>query len=371
MRLITLAIHTYDRALAVKQMLEAEGIAVTLQNVNLERPEIASGVRVRIQESDLPLALRIVENPEMFSYALHKGSFFPGRHKILVPVDFSDHSLNAVDVAVKFASQRKASIGFLHTYIDPRLSEAVSLTDRLTFDPEDNEDSESIISTANSRMKSFANDLRNKMKNGDIPMARFNVEVNEGVPEDAINTYAKAYSPILVIMGTRSAEQKEKDMIGSVTASVLDSCRYPVLSIPGTIKADKCLSPSNILFFSNLDQEDIIAMDALYRLFPSANSKVTIVHIPQRSRFIDRLAGNSAIALSDYCSKTFKNFSFKAIPISPKTAVEEFKKEQMEENFDLVVVPNKRKNAFSRLFNPGLAYKIAFQTDIPLLVIPV
>ena len=39
--------------------------------------------------------------------------------------------------------------------------------------------------------------------------------------------------------------------------------------------------------------------------------------------------------------------------------------------FDLIVVPNKKKNVFSRLFNPSLAHKILFAADIPMLVIPV
>ena len=66
-RLITLAIHTYERALMVRTLLENEGIRVELNNVNLEVPGFSSGVRVRIRENDLPLALRIVENQELFS----------------------------------------------------------------------------------------------------------------------------------------------------------------------------------------------------------------------------------------------------------------------------------------------------------------
>ena len=55
-RYITVAIHTFDRALALRSLLESEGIEVVLQNVNLTDPAVASGVRVRILESDLPLA---------------------------------------------------------------------------------------------------------------------------------------------------------------------------------------------------------------------------------------------------------------------------------------------------------------------------
>ena len=71
-RLITLAIHTYDKALALKNILESEGVIAVLNNVNLENPTISSGIRVRIYEKDLPLALRIVENPEIFTISANK-----------------------------------------------------------------------------------------------------------------------------------------------------------------------------------------------------------------------------------------------------------------------------------------------------------
>lgn len=64
--LITVAIHTMHYACSLKNLLEKEGLKVTLQNVNLSNPEIAAGVRVRIRETDLPVALRIIENKEIF-----------------------------------------------------------------------------------------------------------------------------------------------------------------------------------------------------------------------------------------------------------------------------------------------------------------
>ncbi len=60
-RLITLAIHTYPKALILKGVLESQGIAVVIQNVNLLKPVISPGVRVRINEKDLPHALEILE----------------------------------------------------------------------------------------------------------------------------------------------------------------------------------------------------------------------------------------------------------------------------------------------------------------------
>ena len=65
-RLITLAIHTYPKALILKGVLESQGIAVVIQNVNLLKPVISPGVRVRINEKDLPHALEILETDPVF-----------------------------------------------------------------------------------------------------------------------------------------------------------------------------------------------------------------------------------------------------------------------------------------------------------------
>ena len=60
-KLITIAIHNYEKAVTLKTLLVHEGIETAVHNVNLIQPVISSGVRVRIHERDLPMALRIIE----------------------------------------------------------------------------------------------------------------------------------------------------------------------------------------------------------------------------------------------------------------------------------------------------------------------
>ena len=59
-KLVTLAIHTFEKAQILKTILETEGIEVYIHNVNQIQPVVSAGVRVRIKESDLPHALRII-----------------------------------------------------------------------------------------------------------------------------------------------------------------------------------------------------------------------------------------------------------------------------------------------------------------------
>lgn len=366
MRLITIAIHTYEKALALRSLLESEGIHVELNNVNLETPGLSSGVRVRIQESDLPLALRIIENGELFSETGSDKS----EHTFLVPVDLSENSWKAACAAIMLAAEKKAHIVFLYTYLDPYLAGNMQFSDSLSYEIGETGARELMVANARKLLDNFADRIRKEMKSGHLPVVKFTQTVMEGVPEDAIVDYAKNTKPYLIIMGTRGADKKEKEMIGSVTAEVLDEGRFTVLTVPEPVELDTSLNPKKVLFMGNLDQDDILAMDMLYRMFGSSGASVTIVHIPKKRRFSDTSADKALRRLSDYCSMNFSHYHFVTVPVigNSDSAFAELHKKN---NFDLIVIPNRRRNSFSRLFNPGLAHKILFHTDIPMLVIPV
>lgn len=367
-RFITVAIHTYERAVALRSLLESEGIRVELNNVNIEVPGFSSGVRVRIDESDLPLALRIIENKELFRSDAGNGA---QKHTILVPVDFSERSFAAACIAAEIASRKNDTITFLYSYIDPYIAGNVQFADKLSYELGENGAREQMVANARRLMNNFRERFRTAMKRGEAPVVDIDTVVFEGVPEDVIIDYAKQCLPSLIVMGTRCAEQKEADMIGSVTAEVLDQGQFTVLSVPEPADVRRELHPTNILFLSNLDQDDILAMDAMYRMISPRDAKVNIVHIPRKRRFSDMSVDKAMRRLGKYCSENFGNFHFVTVPVRQEDSEKEFAMLNQENHYDLIVVPNRRKNAFSRLINPGLAHKILFCTDIPMLVIPV
>lgn len=372
MRQITLAIHTYERAVALKNILEAEGISVTLQNVNLEQPEVSPGVRVRISSADLPLALRIVENPEIFvgDGLPATDCRLPGR-VILVPIDFDGEWLGAVCTAARLAVRHGASIHFLHAYISPRMGRSLQLTDALTYTLPETEAGRRAIAEEEARLNSFCNEVRRLMKSGVVPAARFTASLSEGVPEEAIVQFARKSPPFLTVMATRSSARKAAEMIGSVSAEVVEEGRFSVLSLPENFEMAKPLTPKNILFFGNLDQEDIIALDALYRFFPDSHAHVTILHMIHRRRFGDKSEDKAARALAGYCSRSFSDFSFGTVPLTASSVLSEIEEINLERKIDLLVIPNRQTSRLLRFFMPGITTELLFHADLPLLVIPV
>ncbi len=368
-RLITVAIHTYERAIALKSLLESEGIDVALQNVNLEQPVVSSGVRVRIKECDLPLALRIIENIDIFS-STHENRPDKAVAPILVPTDFSEYSFKATTKGFKIAHRLKAPIVFIHSFIDPSRTGKLQLTDAFSYDVFDSEERKAIERQSYEAMTSFTTEIKERIKKEALPPVKFSTIIVEGVPEESICEYSKDNPVTLIVMGTRGTGKKERQMVGSVTAEVLDSCRVPVLTVPESQPTDKSKEIKDIIFFSNLDQEDILALDALYRLYPDSEFKVTIVHIPGKKE--NKATTSKGIdALLNYCQSHYPSYQFNVKNVMLDTIVEDFKAIAQEQPIDLIAIPNKKRNIFARLFNPSIAHKLLFHADIPLLAIPV
>lgn len=374
-RLITVAIHTYDKAHELKNILEHEGVDVVLQNVNLTSPSVSAGIRVRIKESDLPLALRVIENVEIFSSSL-QGIDSDKQPEIIVPIDFSRSSILACRVAFHIAAIHRARIKMIHAYsgaLSP-IGASLQLTDAMTFDniPEVEEEIESekaALDFFRSKMKKLEIDFRSMIKDGVIPPVAFSSEIIEGIPEEIICETCRQQTPLLVVMGTRGAAKENRALLGSVTAEVLDTCRTDIMTIPESLRFSKPDDINEVSYFALSTQQDILALDALYRLLPHHSISITLLSLPTKKN--PDGVSESLGRLLEYCKKNYPAYRFKTASLSLSHEVEDFDGLDKKFNIDLIVVPTPKKNIFARLFNPTLAHKLLFHTDIPLLSIPV
>ncbi|WP_295731760.1 universal stress protein [uncultured Muribaculum sp.] len=371
-RLITVAIHTYDHAVALKALLEGEGVKAVLQNVNLSTPVVSPGVRVRILESDLPKALRIIENRDIFlPLAREREKRREEGNLILVPVDFTDHSLKAVDIAFGIAERHRSAIALINAFLDPNLAMPSQLSDTLSYEEvADVELQRELDNEARHTMDVYARRLKERIKSGELPAVKFTTEVLEGLPEEVIAEYAKEHGPSLIVMGTRESDKKGRELVGSVTAEVLDSCRFPIITIPESASFGEFTDVKHVVLFCNLDQDDILAMDALYRLFNDEHLCVTLLGIPDKKGMIRRKA-SSVEPLVEYCREHYPRFEYHSATMSPGNVVDDFEALGRSRHIDFIVVPNKKKNMFARIFNPSLAHRLLFHADIPMMAIPV
>ena len=361
-KLVTLAIRTYQRAQMIKAVLEENGIETVIHNLNLEHPEMAVGVRVRIKESDLPRALKIVEEME----SAWENEQEPGRstaQQVLSPIDFADQVPKAIDFGFHFADILAAEVVLLYIYFSPAFTIS-SNNDMSTYSISDSELLRRIISSANADVENMTNILRSRMTKGELPNIPFRFELKEGVPEDQILDYAKKHKPALVVMGTHG-KKLSTELIGSVTAEVMEACVSPVFAVPMQMPLEVPDDIRKVAFLTNFDQKDLIAIDRTISLFASEKLELFFVHASEKSEPWSEvmLAGIKA-----YFANHYPHLITHYALLNASDSLELLDNYLVNHEINVLAFNTRRRNIFARLFNPGLAYKMVLYSDTPLLV---
>ena len=136
--------------------------------------------------------------------------------RILVPVDFSDCSLDALEYAAVVAQQAKASLTLLHVL------EPVSYG--LDFTLGHSRTREQVRETWTKRLEELASSL----KLTHIPVES---QLRGGVPADSILDSAQTLPCDLIVMGTHGRRGISHAFSGSVAEAVLRKSRCPVLTV--------------------------------------------------------------------------------------------------------------------------------------------
>jgi nucleotide-binding universal stress UspA family protein len=136
--------------------------------------------------------------------------------RILVPVDFSDCSLDALEYAAVVAQQAEASLTLVHV-LEP-------VTYGLDFTLDQSKTRHSEVESWRKRLEELASSLR---------ASHISVESRlwGGLPVDSILDAAQTLPCDLIVMGTHGRRGISHAISGSVAEAVLRKARVPVLTV--------------------------------------------------------------------------------------------------------------------------------------------
>ncbi|MDE7382000.1 MAG: universal stress protein [Muribaculaceae bacterium] len=366
---ITLAIHTNEHALALKSILEEHGIIVKFDNILNTGLKNKSVVRVKIRETDLDLALKIVESGDGNALLLER-KLTGVSEKLLIPVDFSEMSRLSIIVGFDLARRLKLSPVILNAFSAPSFIDKFPFSDSSTISSEVDEamEAKDFRLDAEVAMRKLKGDIKNAQSIGRLPDLPFSTIVDEGVAEEVILATARRLRPRLIVMATRGRHKRQRDMIGSVTAEVLDSCRIPIVTIPENFVFSGIEEVCRIALFCNMDQNDLLVVDSLMRMFSYPVVKFFVIPVIEgKTEKIEKLTETFCKNLND----NYKTASFIPAVYNSKSLRFDFETLINRESLQMIVVPNKKKNILSRLFSPGIAHRMLFEKDMPIFAFPV
>ena len=167
-------------------------------------------------------------------------------------------------------------------------------------------------------------------------------------------------------MGTRGKNQKDIDLIGSVTAEVIERSRVAVLAIPENIPFKQFKDVKRIAFITNFDQRDLIAFDSLINSMKVFHFSVSLIHLSDVKDTWDEIKLGG---IREYFHKQYPQLDIHYNVVQNDDFLNSLDAYIKTNQIDIITLTSYKRNIFSRLFNPGIARKMIFHSDTPILVI--
>ncbi len=145
--------------------------------------------------------------------------------RILVPVDFSSHSRNALLFAKQLSVALEANLSVLHVH-EPA---GYMGTDTLVMMP---------VGLASERWEETRNEAMDELTQflGADRSSVLELKVEPGLPGDVIPVFARGAEIDLIVMGTHGRSGLSRLLVGSVAESVMRKAHCPVVTLRMPVK---------------------------------------------------------------------------------------------------------------------------------------
>lgn len=363
-KMLPIATLPFVKAQLLKTLLEKEDIECMLEDVNLLEGTSSMAVRVRIREDDLEKAYPIMEEflgkPDKRVAAGREQE-----RQILVPVDFSDFSLKAAKIAFEISSQLNSKMVLFHAYPNP-IVYSVPFSDVYALDTGLMAHLENAEKNAQQNMEIFLKELVSHFSKERWNRMETEYIIKAGDAQDDILSYAHKNQVLVIVMGTQGKAKSDYDIIGSVTAEIIISAKVPVLVIPPEVPEHIATNFHKIMYATNFDEKDFLAIEKLMGIIEPYSVEIHCVHVGRSEEPIwnlARLQGMKNILQSKYQDKIFECHL-----IIGDDILNELDKFIKENQINVLSLTTRKRSMLARIFNPSIARKMLFHTQIPLLV---
>ncbi|MEM7107967.1 MAG: universal stress protein [Bacteroidota bacterium] len=258
--------------------------------------------------------------------------------KILVPVDFSTCSKNALRLAVDFASKNQSQLTILHVY---SAISAQNLPEEIAKD--------NLIKD----LESYTSEISM------LTSIHYELEVQLGLAADVIIEKSAAFD--LTIMGTRGEHGVIDRLIGSVALRVIEHSSTPILVIPEHLQT---ISFDKIVFAADFKKIDHLSnLDSLRELALRYDSELHLLNVNESPEYLTEEEGDEALELHRFFKDVNHAFFF-----SQNKDIEKGISTYAHEKDIAVLALMPRKHAFLQsLFHQSITEDLAMHLNSALL----
>ena len=262
-------------------------------------------------------------------------------NKILVPVDFSEISMNALSYAIALFKGLETEITVLHTYDMSSSAFHMKSMDRI------------LEEDARDEMDKFL-----KKVDASEPNITLKDKIVMGNAVGIINGLGNSGDYDFIVMGTKGASGLKEVFIGSVAGGVISKTKAPVLVVP----EEYPFRPFDEIVFSvgNKPFSDASVVEPLRKIVKICSCKLKVLHIAEEEKKTD--LGEVLKPIEDLDPSV--TYAFGTGNINQR--INDY---LAEENVGLLCLMRSKKDVFYRLMQGSVTLKQTFNSTVPLLIL--
>jgi nucleotide-binding universal stress UspA family protein len=183
-----------------------------------------------------------------------------------------------------------------------------------------------------------------------------------GFVAEEICDFAEAQEADMIVLGTTGASGAAEVLFGSNAASVVSKSLAPVLVIPrnSTFK-----NFTRIVYATDYNEPEFPSMLRLIYFVEQFDCRLDVVHVKSDADKYFNAENNFFKKNKEQIS--YPNIHF--VELEKGDVLQSINNYVETEHVDLLVMAKHNRNFFDRLFHRSLSKKMAFHTQIPLLVL--
>lgn len=281
---------------------------------------------------------------------------------ILIPVDFSEGSMNSCKYALFISGKEKVIIHLYHIYNDQVMIPDSSFPSGLDTDTFFNADIIlALKEQAERSMQELVDTLKEFIKKEKL-QATISFSLEGGDPQWEITEAIKETKPDFVVMGTRGTGKKGF-LEGHMAEKIMRKASVPVIAVPENFTN---FNLSNILYLTDFNSLDIFTIERIFSLFNSKTFKLHVYHLVFNDD--DKKANLLMQELEKAFDKEKKENKISFSILNTNNKQETLNKISKDNKIDMIALLSEKKHSFKDLFSSHeIKEKDLFELKLPVI----
>ncbi|WP_347158696.1 universal stress protein [Pontibacter chitinilyticus] len=271
---------------------------------------------------------------------------------LLVPIDYSEDALKALEMALDLASRMEAQLLLCHVYQPPVL---ISDVNEPVFALPEYETKQEALS----KLRKFARLI--KQNAGVAVPLRFTVRAGDVV--DELLELIKARKVSMVVMGTRGGTSLLNKLLGTTTEELVQQAPCPVLAVPVNAEPGPV---SRIVYATALKPTEADTLPVLLQIKRLLRAALTLLYVDTDGK----MEPVNVAVCKNYLLQHVPDDEVSFVQIKSKHVAAGIEHYAKAYNADMVAFRVSEGAIWNELFHPSVCSRMLQELNIPILALP-